>query len=569
MRLFIPTLLALALAAPCARDAPAARFSRTTFTADDGTKVDAELGELAVPENRASAASKTITLRFVRFRSTSQTPGAPIVYLAGGPGSSGLAAARGPRFPLFMALRAFGDVIALDQRGVGKSEPRLDCAETYLVDPSAPLTRESAGRAFREPASQCLAGLRAKGIDPAAYNTAESAHDLDDLRAALGAPKATLWAISYGTHLALAALKAHGAGIERVILAGVEPLDATEKLPSDQQRLLEELARRAAEAKVHADLLGALASLARTLDEKPRAVPLVHPLTKQKAELVLGKGDLQVVVAQMLTGPETFNALPDLVTRLEAGDWTALALASARWRTGKLPSAMSIAMDCASGASEARRKRIAEEKGRTLLGDAVNMPFPEVCAGLGIPELGDAFRAPVRSDVPALLISGTLDGRTPPGNAEEIVKTLPNAVSLVIEGAGHSDPLFLSSPKILETMQRFLRGEKLAASRAEAPPFRFIPPRRVVALPDEALERLAGDYRIGEKGVRKIVKAGSVLWSIRDDGAPNPLRPSGPDELFFEGAPVSLMFEPDESGRVVALTFVSPDAPPVKSPRIR
>lgn len=36
---------------------------------------------------------------------------------------------------------------------------------------------------------------------------------------------------------------------------------------------------------------------------------------------------------------------------------------------------------------------------------------------------------------------------------------MPNAVTLVIEGAGHSDPLFLSSPKILETMKAFLRGE--------------------------------------------------------------------------------------------------------------
>jgi hypothetical protein len=38
---------------------------------------------------------------------------------------------------------------------------------------------------------------------------------------------------------------------------------------------------------------------------------------------------------------------------------------------------------------------------------------------------------------------------------------MPNAVSFVIEGAGHSDPLFLSSPKILETMKMFLRGEPI------------------------------------------------------------------------------------------------------------
>jgi hypothetical protein len=38
---------------------------------------------------------------------------------------------------------------------------------------------------------------------------------------------------------------------------------------------------------------------------------------------------------------------------------------------------------------------------------------------------------------------------------------MPNAVTIVIEGAGHSDPLFLSTPKILETMKMFLRGEPI------------------------------------------------------------------------------------------------------------
>ena len=54
------------------------------------------------------------------------------------------------------------------------------------------------------------------------------------------------------------------------------------------------------------------------------------------------------------------------------------------------------------------------------------------------------FGAPVRSDIPALLISGTLDGRTPVRNGEEVLEYLPKAQHLIIEGAGHSDPLFLS-----------------------------------------------------------------------------------------------------------------------------
>ena len=70
------------------------------FESASGQKVDAEFGRLAVPENRSKPGSRLIQLAFVRFKSTATNPGPPIVYLAGGPGSSGIGAARGTRFPL-------------------------------------------------------------------------------------------------------------------------------------------------------------------------------------------------------------------------------------------------------------------------------------------------------------------------------------------------------------------------------------------------------------------------------------------------------------------------------------
>ena len=43
--------------------------------------------------------------------------------------------------------------------------------------------------------------FRSQGVDIQAYNTIESAHDVDDLRKALGAEKLNLVGFSYGTHL--------------------------------------------------------------------------------------------------------------------------------------------------------------------------------------------------------------------------------------------------------------------------------------------------------------------------------------------------------------------------------
>jgi len=52
----------------------------------------------------------------------------------------------------------------------------------------------------------------------------------------------------------------------------------------------------------------------------------------------------------------------------------------------------------------------------------------------------------------------TLDGSTPPGNAEEIRKWFPNTFHLIIDGVTHSDPLFLLSPRIKEN-KRIKFGE--------------------------------------------------------------------------------------------------------------
>ncbi len=549
---------------------PALRLKPITFTNAAGKTVEAEAGELRVPERRGVPKSGIVTLKFVRFKATSPRPGPPIFYLAGGPGSSGIQTAKEARFPLFMAMREFGDVIALDQRGAGDSRPDLDCDEPFAAPFDKPLHR-SAIASMIAAESKCAARLRRSGIDLAGYNTRESAADLEDLRKALGAEKIVLWGTSYGTHLATAALRHYGPNIDRVILLGVEGPDDTWKLPGDQQNLLEEIARlAAADPAIHRrlpDFLSSLKNVLAELETRPKRVPLVHPMNGQKLDVVVGKLDLQVLVSQLLTSPETFSGLPDLVSRLERGDWTALALLAARQRSGEAPRAMPVAMDCASGASEARRKRIAEEASRTLLGDAINLPFPDLCAALNVPDLGDAFRAPLKSDVPALLISGTLDGRTPPRQAAELAAGMPNAVQVVIDGAGHSDPLFLSSPQILLAMQEFMRTGKTAHTRIQVTPKRFDSIETVVELPESTLEKYVGVYRVTPKIKRRVVKAGNVLYTIRDGGLPIPIRPTSPTTFFGEGQRTQIQFELDAKGNAVAMVFKQADGTMQRDPK--
>jgi pimeloyl-ACP methyl ester carboxylesterase len=447
------------------------------FEAANKEKVDAELGHLFVPENRRNPNSKLIELVFVRFKSTSPKPGPPIVYLAGGPGTSGIASARGARFPVFQAMREIGDVIALDQRGVGLSKPNMNCRERVTLSPETAHQREVVLEAFRQQARVCAASFRAQGIDLAGYNTNENADDIEALRQALGAPKISLWAISYGTHLASAVIRRHEKKLHRVILAGVEGPAHTIKLPSNIQQHLAQISHMVkADASLGAaipDLLALMKSVLERVEKEPVVVEINDPVTQQKVKVTLTKFALQFLTANLFGGQE--NLLPRNYYILSKGDFSAVAQLWLRTlRAGSGASAMASMMDCYSGISPQRRRQIAREAKETLLGDIMDFPFLDVCDAWGNPDLGEGFRAPVKSSVPALFISGTFDVRTPVSNAEEVRRGFRTSSHLIIEGAVHSDPLFVSSPKIKDVMLEFMRGQPLSTTRITLPPLRFM-----------------------------------------------------------------------------------------------
>ena len=448
------------------------------FDGPNGEKVEGARGTLTVPENRNNPNSRLIDLRFAKFNTTSKNPGPPIVYLAGGPGGSGIAAARGPRFPLFMAMREIGDVIAFDQRGAGGSEANTACTEKFIFPPDQPLSREKAIELFKTFGKACHDRLIASGIDLLGYNTNESADDLEDLRKALGVQKISLWGISYGSHLAITTLRRHESSIDRVILAGIEGPEHTLKLPSNTQKHLDEIDRRMKLDPDLAKLIPSFPGLMKQVLDKLEKEPVVVEVTDQtgkKTNVALTKYSMQLMTAFAFGGDE--GRMPAVYYAASKGDFQFPAqrwLALAGGQQG-LPSGMNQMMDCYSGVSKSRWARVQAETKTTLLGYAIDFPFPEACDSWGNPDLGDAFRKNISTKVPALFISGTFDVRTPPSNAEEVRRGFKNSYHLIIDGAVHSDPLFLSSPKILETMLQFMRGEKPTTLSITLDPIKFQP----------------------------------------------------------------------------------------------
>ena len=165
-------------------------------------------GFVAVPENRTRPHRRLIQLAVAIFKAPQAPTRPPLLFLGGGPGSFVLDDF-GPRVSGSLArdLTAGRDFVMFDQRGVGFSEPALDCPELqdlkYRAIESHP-TRAQEDDDEVEAAFACRDRLLGSGIELAAYNTAASAADVNDIRRALGYGQIDVWGLSYGTRLALA-----------------------------------------------------------------------------------------------------------------------------------------------------------------------------------------------------------------------------------------------------------------------------------------------------------------------------------------------------------------------------
>lgn len=86
---------------------------------------------------------------------------------------------------------------------------------------------------YQKAALECLTHWQSQDIDVLGYTTIQNALDVNNLRQHLKAGKVTLWGISYGSHLALSAIKLFPEHLDKVVIASAEGLNQTVKLPAE------------------------------------------------------------------------------------------------------------------------------------------------------------------------------------------------------------------------------------------------------------------------------------------------------------------------------------------------
>ena len=161
---------------------------------------------LQVPLNYAKPAGRKITLALTKVAATapaSQQQGDLLVN-PGGPGGPGRSLAAFVAQGLSPQVAAEYNIIGFDPRGVGASVPALSCDPTFFtrprpdyIPPNASAEQALVNRA-RSYAADCQ--HRYGWLLPY-LTTADSARDMNSIRAALGTPTISYFGYSYGTYL--------------------------------------------------------------------------------------------------------------------------------------------------------------------------------------------------------------------------------------------------------------------------------------------------------------------------------------------------------------------------------
>ncbi len=402
-----------------------------------------------VPLDRGGRVPGTLRLATVRRLAAASPTRTAVLALAGGPGQAAT-----PLVDDFASLVAPAlttrDLLVLDQRGTGASSA-LWCSMTGLTLTGA--------------ARRCAMQL---GARRGQFTTSASVEDIEALRAGAGYEQLVLFGISYGTKVALDYAARYPGRVESLVLDSVVLPRGPDTLQRStfaaSRRVLKELcdgdACRGITRRPVADLAGQV----RRLRRRPLRGRLTDTAGKRR-RVTIDRRDLLDIVLTGDLNPTLRAELPAALTSARRGDSSPLIRLAARSAgvvdlgigpqaaTESFSDSVFAATLCEEGVfpwNRAANRPTRARQARALLraaGDAPFYPFDaatvlqaeiiELCIGWPTmtPPAPAAGRLP---DVPALVVSGAADVRTPREDAAALARLMPSASILSLPGTGHS-----------------------------------------------------------------------------------------------------------------------------------
>jgi len=376
----------------------------------------------------------------------------PLIYLSGGPGGSGNIRKNDMAhwFAWYEQADLQRDLVLFDRRGTGGSEPRQACMNyerfsREILSENASLEREL--KEGLELTKSCLSSSNAEGFEPKHYGSHHSARDVVALMAGLAYERWNIFAVSYGTRLALRILQLKEAeAVDSVILDSLYPLDkgALKEWPALLDKALTQLFNvngSSEAAALERDFWLALEKL------KKQTLRFTVPSWNGEAPFTVVLNDhrfLSMVFASSYDR-ENMRQIPALIQAVLKGQHSGVQTLLDPFINYAFDPQFNpmvfFAIECLE-VPELNRVEYAKEAARfpKLLGYTEQLSDYDICPYL--PKWNALEKAAALKtftlDKPTLLLSGGLDPITPPHWAEEFAASNSSTTHRIFPGLGHS-----------------------------------------------------------------------------------------------------------------------------------
>jgi len=401
---------------------------------DSINRIKAECGVLSVAENRNHPA-RMINLNIAIIRTESiKKKNDPVIMLAGGPGQAAV-----ETYPqvarAFVRILKHRDVILVDQRGTGKSNP-LKCEFDEEVLEKIQENEEL----YYDELRKCVQNLDA---DTRFYTTTESIKDLEEVRKALNIEKWNLLGISYGTRKALTYMKMYPDAIRSVILDGVVPQQEAlaqsheKNLSNALSKQFEQCEKQPACLEAFGDVEQQMWQLFQKIEENPVEIRLQNFMSGEYEDVTLTKEYISLAIRMFAYSSNSMSLLPLMIAQGNHGQLETLA-SQANMIGSMMSKSMSnveMSIVCAEDVPFYQNEKT---EGNTILDKKLLEKTKKSCDIWPHIIVDSSFKDPVKSDLPVLLLSGELDPVTPPEFAKTTMETLSNAQHLIAKGQGHN-----------------------------------------------------------------------------------------------------------------------------------
>ena len=283
--------------------------------------------------------------------------------------------------------------------------------------------------------------------DPRFFTTSIAVTDLEAVRAALGYTVLNLYGVSYGTRVAQHFARRFPDSTRTVVIDGVVPpqLSLGPEIATESQKAVDNiLSRCVADDACNArfpDLPQAFSDLVAKLQSTSVTIDVPHPNTGRPEELSFGGDELAVAIRLLAYHPNSMALIPLLVSEASKGNYVPLG-SQFQMTAISLSDSLSLGMHNAIMCTEDvpfYDKTVIDYEGlqASYMGVMQLNALEAICSVWPSGPIDDEFKAPLRSDLPVLLLSGDSDPITPPRYAEMAAVDLGNSRHLIVKHQGH------------------------------------------------------------------------------------------------------------------------------------